>query len=128
MDILNSLSVVPTIAPAARANVVTNGASVDRAGFFGVMAVIQAGVITDGSHAFVLQDSADGSVFANVAAADQQGPSPTLTSANSNTVHRIGYLGTRRFLRVVSTGTGATTGGVFGASIVRGGPRHAPVA
>jgi hypothetical protein len=123
-----------TLAPVARVNGTFNGLTVDRAagnGFDGAMATINTGTITDGTHTFTVQDSPDGSVWTNVAAGLLQGGargvSPALLAADSNALVEIGYSGAQRYLRVTVVVTGATTGGIYSASIVLGFPRYRPV-
>ena len=123
IDLYSNISVAQSLAPAAR-TASANGSSVDLAGFHGAMVVVATGTITDGTHAIEVQESDDGSTWSAVADSDLQGTEPSALA--SNTVYRIGYLGTKRYLRVVATVSGATTGGVYGAWIVRGHPRKAP--
>lgn len=102
----------------------TNGGSVDCAGFESAMVLVEVGTVTDGSHAIALQDSPDGTTFTNVDPSLILGAQPTLTATSSNSVAAFAYIGVQRFLRVVSAVTGATTGGVYSASIIRGHSRH----
>ncbi len=125
-DLYNNLDVVQSLPPAARtAN--ANGAGVDMHGFHGAMVVVSTGTITDGTHTIEVQESDDNSTFTAVADADLQGSEPAIAAANDNQVYRIGYMGTKRYIRVAVTVAGATTGGVYGAVVVRGHPRKAPV-
>lgn len=114
-----------SLAIATRTNGTVNGTAVDAYGYRTAMVVALSGTITDGSHALTLQDSDDGSTgWANVA--DVIG-SVTLTSPDDNIVAELGGAQFRRYLRVVATTSGATTGGNFGALIVLGTPRRTPV-
>lgn len=123
-DLQNNLNVVTSLGPAAR-TASANGTGVDLSGYGGAMVIFQVGVITDGTHTPKIQESDDDSTYTDVAAADQEG---TLAALASNTVQRVGYKGVKRYLRTVVTVSGATTGGVYGAAVVRGYPRHAPLA
>ncbi len=70
-----------------------------------------------------------GKVTALVASADLLGSEPTVDSLTSDgQIYRLGYIGSKRYIRVAVTVSGATSGAVYGASIVRGAPRSAPVA
>lgn len=91
------------------------------------MVLVHTGTITDGTHTIEVQDSDDNTSFDAVAGAFLQGTEPEIDSADSNTVFHIGYIGVRRYLRVVSTVAGATSGGTYGSVIVLGEPRRGPV-
>ena len=91
------------------------------------LVLVMTGTVTDGSHAVTLQDSDDGTSWGTAAAEYVQGTSPTITSANSNAVYELGYMGPKRYLRVSVTGTGATVGAVYGAVILLGGAGRNPV-
>lgn len=124
-DIYNQLSAAQSIAPAA-IKASANGTGVDLNGFQGAEVLIHAGAWTDGSHAFEVQHSDDNSSFAAVPDSALQGTEPTIDSgAGGGTVYEIGYFGTKRYLRVIVTVTGATTGAIYGAAIVRGAPMRA---
>lgn len=119
----NTLPVV-ALASAARTNGTVNGASVDLSVFGNdfqeALFVIQSATITDGAHAFKLQDSPDGTTWTDVDSKHVQGGPVSLAAANSNQVSALGYLGggPNQYVRLVVTTSGATTGGVFQAAAV----------
>lgn len=121
----------PSINPATM-NATTTGSSVDRDSgskmFQAALVVIVTGTMTDGSHVISLEESADNSSWSAVAASDIQGTAPTLAAADDNVVKQIGYLGSKRYIRVKSTVTPGATGGIYGASVVLSDPRIAPSA
>ncbi len=121
-ELSSRLSVAQSLVPAAR-TVSTNGTGVDLAGFHAVAAYVVAGTITDGTHTPKLQESDDNTTFTDVAAGDLQGAFVAITT---NSVQEVGYIGSKRYVRVVVTVSGATTGGVYGAIIVRGLPYSMP--
>lgn len=123
-DIKSELDPIASLAPAARTNGTANGTGVDLRDFDGAMAVFNVGVITDGTHTPKLQESDDDSTYNDVAAADQLG---TLAALASNVNQKVGYIGIKRYVRAVSTVTGATTGGVYAALVVKGLPHRSPV-
>lgn len=125
-DAKNSFDLPISLAPAAR-TASANGTGVDIANCDRVALVVIAGARTDGSHAFTVEESADNSTFSAVAAGDLDGSLPTVAGTGANAVYRIGYKGTKRYLRAVATVTGATTGAVYGATIFRGAQRKNPV-
>ena len=121
----SKVSPVKSIAPAAITATAT-GTAVDLQGYESAEIIVEAGAITDGTHVISLTecDTSDGTYTA-VAAADLIGTPPTLTSAaGGSTAHKFAYRGSKQFLKVVSTVSGATTGGVYGACVVRSDPRH----
>ena len=130
MPIYDYAVVRRTVAPAVRTNGTVNGTAVNLGAYGAESAIvaINAGTITDGSHAVSIQDSDDGSTgWANVAAGRLTATPPTLTSADSNTLVEIGVTPAKAFLRVVIVTTGATTGGATSASVVVGDVGSTPV-
>jgi len=130
-DLLRMLS--PTgpfetsLAPAARTSS-ANGTGVDLQGYDGAVAIIDVGAFTDGSHVITLEHAtASGGTFTTVAAPDLIGTLPTINQVgNGNQTYKAGYVGTKRFLRAVTTVANGSTGCVYGITIVRGCRRHAP--
>lgn len=116
-------------------NTTSNGTAVDldQSGqdFRVVTMVAIAGTMTDGTYAFKVQESADGSTgWTDVPAARLQGSNPSIAASEDNVVKEVGVIpepGTARFLRAVVTSTGVTTGGVVGAILLLGGANKAPV-
>lgn len=119
---LNSLARTGTGSPFAGTTVdrYTAGATEYRT----LMFVIQAATITDGTHAFVVQDSDDNSSWGTPAAGEVQGTQPTLSSTDSNKTVDIGYSGAKRYARLQVTVATATTGGIYGAVAVLHGTRR----
>lgn len=105
-----------------------NGGSVDMLGYNSAEIIVTAGVFTDGSHVITLEESAaSGSGFTAVAAANRLGSLPTIgQKGDENQTYKFGYIGSSRYIRVVATVTGASTGCVYGAVVVRGEKRHVP--
>ncbi len=127
MDLYGTLNFAQSLVPAAR-TATGNGVEVDIRGFHGAMVVIGTGVITDGTHTIEVKEAdAPGGAFTAVADGDLQGTEPAIGAADDNKEYRIGYKGTKGALRVDVTVAGATTGGVYQASVIRGHPRKAPV-
>jgi hypothetical protein len=118
-DARNEQIVSTSLGPAAR-TATANGTGVDIANLGEVTVHFIVGTITDGTHTPKLQESDNNSTWSDVAAADQAG---TLAALASNVNQKVGYLGTKRYVRAVSTVAGATTGGVYSAIAVGGQPR-----
>lgn len=122
--IATSQSIAPVLVAAT-----TTGTAVDLAGFDQAAVVIAAGVITDGTHTIKLTEcDTTGGSYTDVAAGDLSGTFTALTSgAGGSATQEVGYLGSKRFLKVVSTVTGSpSTGGVYGAIVVKSGARTLP--
>lgn len=103
-----------------------NGAAVDTLGYGSALVVLNPATITDGTFTPKLQESSQsGSGFTDVAAGDLDG---SLAALAANTPQVVGYLGGKRYLRVVITATGSpATGAKFAAGVVLGDPQYAPV-
>lgn len=143
-DMATTLSPVIAI-PAATINADNTPANIDLAQFEAATIYLLVGVggITfDGTNRidFVLSHSDDGVTFAPVTAADivvqALAPAPitngiirTLNAAHAApTVQEIGYIGSRRFLRLLADFSGThATGTPISAVCVRGMPYTAPV-
>ena len=75
----------------------------------------------------LLESDSTGTGFTVVASADLMGSFTEVTSsAGNNTVQKVGYKGTKRYLRVNDNRTG-TSAVVTSAMVVLSNPRHAPV-
>ncbi len=130
-DLYNNTLVKETLAVVAR-TASANGTAVDRgedsSDFQGVMVVVHTGTMTDGTHTIEVQDSdASGSGFAAVDNALLQGTEPAIVAADDNKVFELGYQGSKRYVRAIVTVAGATTGGIYGATVILGDPNDAPV-
>lgn len=124
MDTKQTQDVQNSLAPAAR-TASANGSGVDLANFASATVAFVVGAITDGTHTPSVEESDDNSNFTAVAAADLIG---SLAALSSNTNQRVGYRGSKRYIRAVSTVAGATTGGVYAAVVIRGDGRKQPTA
>lgn len=106
-------------------------AIIDLQGYKGALIQVFSGTITDGtSYEFELKegDEANLSDAAAVADDDLEGDEPTFLAADDDEVKEFGYIGSKRYLRLdLKTVVGSpSTGGVFGAAVVKGFARHAP--
>lgn len=115
-----------TLAPAVRtANTAVNGTGVDLQGYEAAYALVHFGAYTDGTHTPKLQESDDNSSFTDVAAADQVGSFTAAAAVGAaNTTQKVAYRGNKRYIRIVMTTAGATSGAGSGAVIVRGRARR----
>lgn len=126
-DLVSHIDPAVTLAPAAK-TASANGTGVDLANYDAAVVEIHVGAWTDGSHTFEVQESdSSGSGYTAVADAYLDGTEPAVTSApTASQIYKIGYKGIKRYLRVITTVTGTTTGAVYGVTVLRGKPRVKP--
>lgn len=128
-DLYNNLKAVVAINPTTGMADLT-GNLIDLQGYSGSLVVVQSGGITDGTFTFELQhgNASDGSDLAAVPDEDLLGSEPVFAAADDNVVKQFGYVGTKRYIKLVATVSGSpATGGTLGAVVIKGFPRHAPV-
>lgn len=132
-DLHNNVKISKAIDPAAAltANATTNSAIIDTQGFESLEFVIVSGVITDGSFTVNVQegDAANLSDAATVAAGDLVG---TLAGAafavtDDSVTKKIGYRGSKRYVRLQLIQAGATTGAFMSAVALQSDTRNNPV-
>jgi gamma-glutamyl:cysteine ligase YbdK (ATP-grasp superfamily) len=126
-DLESNIDFVQSIAPASQAAAV-NGASVDLRDYASAMVLISAGAAggTTPSFTFEVQESSDNATFTAVADEHLQGAEPVVTAGNE--VHRIGYRGSQRYIRVTITAVSGTSPTLDAeAGVVRGRPHQGPL-
>lgn len=127
-DLKNSLDVVHSLEPAVRATGTANGAAVDLLGFNSAAIVVYFGAYTNGTHTPALEHSDDGTTFVATTASDLDGSFVAVASAGgANTLQRVGYRGSKRYLRAVMTVASGATGAASAAAIIRGDAGSEPV-
>jgi hypothetical protein len=131
-DLHNQIKALSAIDPAAirTGNAVTTGTTIDTQGFESVEFLVQSGAVTDGTWAVTVEDgdASNMSDAATVDAAYLVGAAPSIAAADDSIVKKIGYRGSKRYVRIKATQTGATTGGFLSAVAVLGHPRNLPAA
>jgi hypothetical protein len=110
----------------------TNGTAVDTGIYSNnsrdVMFTILSGTLTDGSYVFTVEESdASGSGYAAVDSTRVLGSLPTFAVTDDNVLNTFGVRPTKRYVRLVVTATGATTGGVLAAVALLGSGGNNPV-
>ncbi len=129
-DLLRTIFVTPSLAPAARTNGTFTGSTVDLRGYDAAVITVTFGTWTDGTHTPSVLQSMDSVTFVPCVYGTDLDATTNLaavsSSAGSNTVQQIGYIGSMRYLAVVMTVSGATTGAVSSAQVISGYPRNAP--
>jgi hypothetical protein len=126
-DLYRNTYVTPSLAPAARVTGTSTGTAVDLLGFDAAVIAVAFGAWTDGTHTPSVLQSMDGTNFVPTALTDTDGTfTPVSGTSGANAVQSIGYIGTQRFVQVVMTVMGATTGALSSASVIAGYPRSGP--
>ena len=103
---------------------------IDLKGFNSAQIQLNAGLWTDATHTFNLQESASLSTgYTDVADADKIGDEPVIDSTDDdNAVFVMNYIGNKRFIRLVNTVTGSPSSGmIYGITVLKSNPRSAPV-
>ncbi|MDX9690358.1 MAG: hypothetical protein EOM37_04840 [Proteobacteria bacterium] len=126
-DLYHNVAATLSLSPAARVTGTANGTAADLRGFGSAVATVSFGSYTDGTHTPKLQHSDDNVTFTDATATELQGAFAALSGAGgANKVQNVGYIGNKRYVRVVITTTGATTGALSGANIIAGEASQAP--
>jgi hypothetical protein len=126
-DLANNIGAVLALSPAVQAATI-KGVAVDLLGFESAALIVNTGAIVGaGDYTAKLQESdtivdAD---FADVAASKLVGALPTSLTADG--AFKQGYIGFKRFIRVVVTKNGGTSIAA-GAVIIKANARSRPVA
>lgn len=127
-DLVNNVDVVESLAPASR-TATANGTGVDLRDFNSATVIIELGAAggTSPSFTFEVQESDDDSTYTAVADADLLGDDEPVATEAAAPV-KIGYSGTKRYLRVAITAVSGTSPTLLcAASVVRGHAALSPV-
>lgn len=106
---------------------------IDTRGYGSTEFLFISGAVTDGTFTITVYESNDSGMSGETAVADDDllGTEPTFvgtTSADDNAVKKVGYIGSKRYVRAKAVQTGSSTGGYLVCVVVQGHPRVAPVA
>lgn len=125
-DLANNIGTVQAVAPAVLSATNTS-AAIDLLGFDSAAVVINTGAIVSSGDftAKLTECDTSGGTYTDVAAAHLVGTFPASLEADS--VVKVGYIGTKRYLKTVITKNSGTSIAA-GAVIVKGHPAEAPVA
>lgn len=126
-DLKNNLSVNRSIAPGTK-TATAQGTGVDLQGAKGALVVFDPGANSAGTFVPSVEESDIGDTspdqYTAVAAADLEG---TLANISANTIQRVGYKGTKRYIRAVLT-TASTPASLVAAAQVIIEPLAKPAA
>lgn len=116
-DRSENLDVAQSLSPATY-TASANGATVPFDDYESAAVVFSVGTITDGTHTPSVEISEDGgSTWTALTDSDLVG---SLSALASDTVQEVGYVGHATDIRPVTTVSGATSGGVYEAFVIRG--------
>jgi hypothetical protein len=133
-DLHNNVYFVNALSSTAiSSNTTTSGATVDTfpsITFESLEFVIRSTAYTDGTYTPNVQESDDGSTWANVDSEflipdDGTAESGAVITANSQ-IKRLGYVGKKRYVRLQIVSTSVTTGATLSALAVLSHPSNAP--
>ncbi|MCE6960580.1 hypothetical protein LAZ40_16265 [Cereibacter sphaeroides] len=123
-DMYSNIKTVPALVPAVQA-AAANGSTVDLLGASAVAFVVSTGaIVSSGDFGVKLQDSDDGTTWADVVAAQVKTDAPA-TLLDGKT-YRLGYHGHKRYARVALTKAGGTSIAAGAVAILS--PCNKPVA
>jgi hypothetical protein len=106
-DIYSNIKTLQALAPAVQAATI-NGATIDTLGSKALAFVVNTGAIVGaGVFALSVEESDDAATWGAAAAEVVQGTLPTSMVAAS--VYKVGYLGFKRYARIVVTKTSGTS-------------------
>ena len=127
-DMKNNMDAVNSLDPNSY-TATTNGTGVDVRDFDGALVVFSAGTVDVGNADEVytpsVEESDDNSSYSAVASADLEG---TLSNLTANSIQRVSYKGSKRYVRATLTISGTTPSVQAAAWVVRGMAHQAPVA
>lgn len=127
-DMHSNIKVVAAIAPAVKTDA-ESGAAIDLQGYRSAEIVVNTGALAGaGDFGFKIQHShtTESGDFVDVPASDLLGAAPA-AAMTAATTYKVGYVGSRRYIRVATLDNGGTSLAI-GAVAILGSPALAPVA
>ncbi|WP_216825655.1 hypothetical protein [Streptomyces sp. P3] len=132
--VYNHVRAKATLAIVAR-TATANGTAVDRKlsgasgtneWFQSATLLVHTGAITDGTHAITLEVSDNNSDWTAADASDVQGSLPSIGSSDDDKIYEVGYTGTKRYLRAVTTASAPPRAASTGRRSCSGSPTSFP--
>lgn len=131
-DLYSNIAVEQMIDPGVYTTTQTSDV-INRTNYRSVTILVDIGLTTDGLFDFEVQESDDNATWTAVADDDLLGTEPTVNGAASPSeglaVHKIGYAGNSKYVRVVATegaSPSPSTGVAFGVTAILGHPALRP--
>ncbi len=133
-DLVHNIKATRALSPVVimAGNATYTSEIIDTQGFESLTFLVIAGALTDATYTCDLYDDTASNMGTEVvvAAADMMGQAPAFTfdySTEDNTVKKVAYKGSKRYVRLKIVQAAATTGGYINAVAILGGARNAPV-
>ena len=129
-DLKNDIKIVNGLNIAAiSTSTTTAGVEVDTQGYESVTFEIITGARTDGTVTPLIQESdTSGSYSGSVSDDDLIGTEADAALSTAHSRSKVGYIGTKRYVKLSLVSTSVTSGLTAGASVILGNPKTAPVA
>ncbi len=134
-DLHSSIKVSRAISPVVitAGDATLTGEIIDTLDYDSLEFAVASGAVTDGVFTCAVwhDDASNMATEAVCTSAELLGSAPVftgVTAADDNTVKRVGYRGSKRYVRIKAVQTGATTGGYLTAIAIQGHAHVAPVA
>jgi len=109
----------------------TAGDIIDTAGYSSLLFAIQSGTLTDGTYTVLIEEGNDSGLSDASAVVDADltntEASASFAATDDNTVNKIGYVGSKRYVRLSLVSASTSSGGTLGAIAIQGSPITAPV-
>lgn len=112
-------------------NTTTVGSTIDRAGYDALEFSIQAATLTDGTYTPALYEGNESNMSDETVVTDTDDllgtvANATFAATDDNVCKRIGYRGTKRYVRLKIVSAGTTSGGALSATAIQAFPVNAP--
>lgn len=108
----------------------TNGNIIDTQGYNSLTFLLNVGARTDGTYTPLIRHGDDSGLSdaADVDDSDLVGTEAGAVISAANTVKKIGYVGTKRYVRLSVVSTSVTSGATVGATAILSRPAVGPIA
>lgn len=111
-------------------NATYTGSTIDRQGYEALVFAISTGTLTDATYTCDVYESDDSGMSGETAclqaALSGQAPAFTFAATDDNICKSVGYIGTKRYVRLKIVQSGATTGGYITAVAIQGKAKVLP--
>lgn len=106
----------------------TNGEIIDTALFDSLEFIPRTGDYTDGDYAFSMEHGDDSGLADASAVTAEETIGVAAVLAEANAVTRVGYIGKKQFVRLITDSTNTSTGADLSAIAIQSNAHHMPVA
>ncbi len=122
-DIKNNLMQALAMMAAVTGNAVANGSAIDTSRSLAAMFTLSAPIYSDGTYTFTIQESADNSTWAEIAedkyiGKDEVNDVISAVSSAGDPITSIGCFSVNKYIRLVCTPTGVSTGATIVSHVV----------